>query len=341
MNLLNWLGIATVAATKQTNSNEIMVHSSFFSPTADGRALAQTEMQQESSLNADGVEETSKSLVANTLPAKWGPIGDPNRKTAPDVREGSQVAIYQVSGQNQLYWTTYGFNADTHRLETVIWGFNANPALAEDTPFSVDDYTMFKVSTHEGLVQLRTSQANGEKSSFDLMINGRDGRIDIRGSEGSILSVDDPEHTFTYTNKDGSIIGVDKKKMLLFTEDSIGVQAKESVSVLTKVFNLQCKDINIKADTAQVAIGKTKWEGDIDLKGKVTQEGDYDQEGDFNQQGSINQAGGNTFTTGIVQGLTGVKSAITDLDTHTNTGVETGRGTSGPPMPVPQPPVGG
>ncbi|MNM28177.1 hypothetical protein D3C81_386900 [compost metagenome] len=334
MNLLNWLGVATVAATKQTNSNEIMVHSKFFSPTADGRALAQTKMEQETSLNADGLEETSTSLTANTIPAVWGPIGEPNRKTAPDVREGSQVAIYQVSGQNQYYWTTYGFNADTHRLETVIWGFNANPGLSKDTPFSVDDYTMFKVSTHEGLVQLRTSQANGEKSSFDIMVNGRDGRVDIRGSEGSILSVNDPEHSFTYTNKDGSIIGVDKDVMLLYTKKSINVQAEKSVSVLTEIFNLQCKAIRVKADTAEVAIGKTKWEGDIDLTGNVTQTGDYDQEGDFNQDGT-------TFSTGIVQGWMGIKSATTDLDTMVVTGVEGGRDTSGPRLPVPQPPVGG
>lgn len=333
MNLLNWLGVGTVAATKQTNTGEIMVHMAAFSPTADGRTLAQTKMQQETSLNADGVEETSKSLTSNTLPAKWGPIGEPNRLTPPDVREGSQVSVYQVSGQNQLYWTSYGFSAETHRLETIIWGFNANPGLAKDTPFSVDDYTMFKVSTHEGLVQLRTSQANGEKSSFDIMVNGRDGRIDIRGSEGSILSVDDPEHGFTYTNKDGSIIGVDKKKMLLFTEDSIGVQAKESVSLLTKVFNLQCKDINIQADTAQVAIGKTKWEGDIDLTGNVNQTGDYDQEGNFNQEG-------NTFSMGRIQGIAGVCTATTDLDTHTTTGVRGGNDISGPPVPTPIPPIG-
>lgn len=329
MNLINWLGIGTVAATKQTSSKEIMVHMPSLFSTADGRTLAQTEHKQETSFDANGREVTSNTLVSNTVPAVWNSFGEANRLTPPDVREGSRVALYHVPGQNTLYWTTNGMNAETMRMETVIWGFSANPNLDADAPFSMDDYYMMKVSTHDGLFELRTSQANGEKTAWNLQMNGMAGRFDLRGTNESIFSMDDPESKFTYVNKEKSIFGVNKKKMLMSTEDSIGLNSKEAINILTKVFSLQCKDINIKADTAKIAIGKTDWEGDIDLVGNVKQEGNTKQTGNYDQTGNFK-------STGIVQGLTAVRTAIVDLNTHVHGGVMNGFGSTNAPTPVPQ-----
>lgn len=329
MNLINWLGVGIVAATKETNTKEILVHLPSMAPMADGRVIAQTQQMQETSLNMAGEAETSTTLTSNVIPAVWNSFGDANRLTAPDVREGSKVSIYQVGGQNQYYWTTQGFGAESHRLETIVWGFQANPGVDENTPFNLDNFYTVTLDTRNGFMAMRTAQTNGEKSGFEAKIDGMNGRIDARGSNGSIFCIDDHNDHCFYTNKAGAIFSVNKKKITLNAPDSTTINAEESINLRTKQLNVQVDgEIAIIAQKARVRIPKTEWEGDIDLKGNVDQQGNFDQVG-------------HVFSTGIVQGMSGVKSAITDLDTHITTGVRGGPDTSGPPQPVPQPPIGG
>lgn len=326
MNLINWLGVGTVAATKQTNTKEIMVHVPKNSPMADGRTVATTEEKEESAVNANGEPIKVTTLISNVRPATWNSFGEPNRLTPPDVREGSQVSLYQVSGQSTIYWTTNGFSAETHRLETVVWGFQANPTLDDNTEFNVDNFYTITADTRSGFMALRTSQSNGEKSGFEVKVDGGTGRIEMVGTNKTGMILDDFNSKFIYTNKEETLIAVDKKKVTIIAPESILLSGEQSVSILTKTFNLQATDINIKATTANVAIGTTNWEGEVNLKGKL------------NHDGSTKQTG-NTVSDGIIQGLSGVKSALNDLDSHGHIGVENGEGVSGPPLPTPQPPV--
>jgi len=329
MNLINWLGVGIVAATKETNTKEILVHLPSMAPMADGRVIAQTQQMQETSLNMAGEAETSTTLTSNVIPAVWNSFGDANRLTAPDVREGSKVSIYQVGGQNQYYWTTQGFGADSHRLETIVWGFQANPAVDENTPFNLDNFYTITLDTRNGFMAMRTAQSNNEKSGFEAKIDGMNGRVDLRGSNGNIFSFDDHQHRCFFTNEEGAIWSVSKKKIQLIAPDSFTVSAEESINLITKQLNVKVEgEIAIQAERARVRIPTTEWEGDIELKGNVDQQGNFDQVG-------------NTFTTGMIQGMSGVKTAITDLDTHTTTGVRGGNDISGTPVPVPQPPIGG
>ena len=320
MNLINWLGVGTVASTKQTNTKEIMVHMPKDSPTADGRTLAQVETKQEEAVNGNGEPIKVTTMIGNTKPAKWNSMGEPNRLTAPDVREGSQVSLYQVGGQSSIYWTTHGFSAETHRLETIVWGFQANPNTDENTEFNVENFYTITLDTRSGFFALRTSQSNGEKSGLEAKIDGMNGRFEMVGSNKSAMIMDDHNSKFTYTNKEGTVIGVDKKKLALMTNDSILLGAENKISLITKELNIEAKTINIKADEANIAIKTTNWEGNII------------QEGNINQEGNLQQTG-NTTVTGIVQGLTAVRTSRVDLDLHGHTGVRGGSDTSGPPVP--------
>lgn len=327
MNTINWLGIGIVSSTKNTDTKEIMVHQPNKSATGDGRTVTKVEQVSQTSLNAAGESETSTTMVSNVVPATWKPIGEPNRKTAPDVREGSQVMLYQASGQTKIYWTTYGLNAETFRMETIVWGFSGNPNIDEDAEFDVNDYYTVTVDTRGGFFGLRTTQANKEKSGMEFKIDGGNGRLDFRGSNGSLFSVDDFNSLLNYANKEGTQIAVDKKKALFSAADSLMLHAENSISVLTKTLAVQCKDVLVKADTAKVAIPVTDWEGMINLKGDINQQGDLNQTGDIIQIGD-------TTSSGTVTGVVEVKTALVRLNIHGHTGVENGDGISGPPMPT-------
>lgn len=326
MNLINHLGVGTVASTKNTDTGEIMVHLPSLSPMADGRIVASAQQQQQSGYNARGELETSTVLTTNVIPAVWNSFGEANRKTPPDVREGSKVAVYQVGGQNQYYWTTSGFNSETFRMETVVWGYQSNPSLDENTPFNIDNFYTVQVDTRNGVMSARSTKNNGEKAGFDVRIDGGNGRVDVGGTEGTVFSIDDAQQTFTYANKPGLVLRADKKKFGLHAPDLIALSAIEKFTLFTKLFQLEAEEIEIKAKKARIAIGETEWEGNIDLTGNIQQIGHFLQQG-------------NTLSMGVIQALTAIKTALTDLDTHLTTEVRGGNDVSGPPLPVPQPPV--
>lgn len=332
MSLLHCLGVGTVTQTKETNTDTIMVYCPFLFPTAEGRTVNNVQQVEQTSLNAKGEEVKSNNLRSNSVPAKWMNLGDNNRITSPNVREGSQVAIYNVDGGNQLYWTTHGVNAETYRLESVLYGWASNPNLAENTPFDVDNFYTAKVSTHDGIFALRTSMSNGEKSKFDVQVDGMNGRVSVGGFNKGLFVLDDVESSLTYSNKEGSVARVVKKQAFIKTEDMIGFFAAETLNIKTKV-------IQVQADLAKIDIKKTQWLGDIEHTGNTEQTGDYTQEGDFTQVGDYTQEGntirdGNSTSTGIVTGLEDVIAPPISLRFHLTTGVRGGTDTSGPPTPA-------
>ena len=331
MSLFQCLGMGTVTSTKDTNTNEIMVYVPALFPTAEGRLTTNVETVQKKSLNAAGETVTSDLMRSNAVPAIWKNMGDNNRLTSPDVREGSQVAIYHILGGNQLYWTTSGVNAETFRLETVINGWSANPNLSENTPFDVDNFYMMKVSTHEGLMAVRTSQANGEATVFDVQIDAKNGRVSVGGGNQSMFVIDDVEESLTYTNKSKSIARIEKKVATIKVDDAINLFSVEQLNIKTKTLRLQ-------AEEAFIDIKKTKWLGDVEHTGDTEQVGDYTQEGDFDQTGDYTQVGdtmreGNSTTSGVVTGVEDVIAPPISLRFHKTSGVRGGPDTSSVPVP--------
>lgn len=331
MSLLQFLGVGTVTATKESNTNEIMVYLPSLFPQAEGRASAQAEKVERVSQNAFGEEVRSTSLKSNSIPAVWKKMDDSNRISSPDVREGSTVAIYQIPGQNTYYWTLDGVNPDTFRMETVMYGWNANPHVNENGEFDVDNFYMLSMDTRNGLVQFRTSDANGEATKFDIQINTMDGTVTIGGKNHSMLNIDDVERSITYSNQDGSVLRINQKEGTLYLPDKLSIFADQ-------IFNLRTDKIFVQANEANIDIGLTKWKGTLERTGDTSQIGNWDLVGDYQQEGMYTQQGdtirtGDSTSTGIVTGLTDVRTLLVSLNLHTHGGVENGKGNTNIPNP--------
>jgi hypothetical protein len=331
MSLLQFLGVGTVTATKDTNTNEVMVYAPFLFPQAEGRLSANAERVERVSKNAAGEEVRSTALKSNSIPAVWRKMDNSNRISAPDVREGSKVSIYRIPGQNVYYWSLDGVNPDTFRMETVQYGWNANPHVGENGEFEVDNFYLLNFDTRNGLIQLRTSEANGEATTFDIQINTKTGTINFGGKNGSMLKYDDVERSFTYTNQDGSVLRVVKEEIIAHAPKSISLFTDQTV-------NLKTKTLKIQAEEAFVDIGVTKWKGRFEHTGDSTQLGDHDQVGRTSQEGNYIQEGdftqdGNQVTFGLIIGTEDVRTSTVSLNLHPHSGVEGGKDTSGPPVP--------
>jgi len=331
MSLLSPLGIGTVTATKDTDTDEIMVYVPGLFPQAEGRTVANVEQVERTSHNASGEVVTSVSLKSNSIPAVWKKMDNSNRISAPDVREGSQVSVYKASGQNQYYWTLDGVNPETFRLETVMYGWSANPNLDENTPFDVNNFYIFAMDTRSGLVQLRTTQANGEPAAFDIQINTAAGTLTI-GTNDSLTTINDPERSYTYQNSDGATFNIAKKSAALYLPENLQLFADDMIAIRTKALFLQ-------AETADIDVGLTRWKGKIERTGDTEQIGNYTQIGDYTQTGMYKHVGdvdrtGNSVSTGTVIGMTDVRTMTVSLNLHFHAGVENGRGVTTPPVPL-------
>lgn len=299
MNLLNCLGLGTVTSTKETNTDEIMVYLPGYFPQAEGRTTTGVEPKQEMVKDASGNEVSSNIMTSNAHPATWMNFSNNNRITSPDVREGSKVAIYNVTGSEKLYWSTVGVNAETFRLETVIYGYSANPNLKENTPFNVDNFYIFKVDTRDGIVTFRSSDMNEEKTRFDIQIHCKEGYISWVGDEKSILKFDDVNHSFTYTNAEGSIFNVDKKDITMYAPNNLNIRTDNQINISTSVMNIKANAIN-----GEVPI--TTWKGNFKINGTI-------------------------HTTGLIHSDTDVTSNVS-LNEHRTTGVRSGSDISAGPI---------
>lgn len=331
MSLLQFLGVGTVTATKDTDTNEIMVYCPFLFPQAEGRMVASAEQVERTSKNAYNEEVRSVTLKSNSIPATWKKMDDSNRITSPDVREGSKVAIYHIAGQNNYYWTLDGVNPDTFRMESVLYGWNANPEVSENGEFDVDNFYILAVDTRNGLFQLRTSERNGEATKFDIQINTMDGTITIGAKNHSMFNLNDVDHSFTYANEEGALFRIERKEGTLYLPDKLSVFADN-------VFNLKTKQINIEAEEANVDIKLTRWKGKVERTGDTDQIGNWDLTGNYNHIGEYKQVGdtrrtGSSFTSGYVWGMTDVRTMTVSLQVHPHIGVRGGNDLSGPPSP--------
>ncbi|ASU03813.1 putative structural protein [Erwinia phage vB_EamM_Joad] len=324
--MIQFLGTGIVAANKNTNTDQIMVYLPSKFPMADGKVEATAEQQEKQSLDAQGNTVNSKVLMSNAVPAFWKSMGDSNRLSSPDVREGSEVSIYQVTGQKKYYWTTWGMNAKTMRLETVMYGWSASPATDENITdpdkedFNIDNFYTFMISTHTGKVSFRTSQKNQEKTVFEVMIDAMAGKIMVGGKEKSYLVLDDIERSLTYTNADGSVFNINKQVLTAYTKDKINLNADKEINLLTKKLNIQCDTWQVQAKNTQFQISsswnvdcpKTTWKGDIDLTGNI------------DQKGGIK-------STEEIYSASDVRSNVS-LNNHLTTGVKSGSDKSGGPV---------
>lgn len=290
MNVIQFLGQGVVAVNKNTNTYDIMVYLPGNAPETSGGVRANNTEVTSEGVDTTGNRVRVSSLRSNTVPATWRAMGEPNRVSAPDVREGTPVMIYTVGGTDKYYWTTWGMNLVTHKLETVMWGWSANPELTKDHEFDLKNYYTMSVSTHSGEMRIRTTDKNNEATTWDINLNAMAGFLSIVGGEESILNLNDVEHSLTYINKDGSSFCIDKEDMFIKLPKSFNLEAANKIEIYTQLMRLAIKDKLI------VNCPETLWTGNI------TQVGDYNQKGSYNAEGSLTRMGSEKISGSVLAG---------------------------------------
>lgn len=214
--------IGIVAQNKKLDEDIIYVLPIEITPFVNGELDASVSKENISGLDKDGNTYTVSVNESSSVKAKWLPLGETNRRTAPDVRRGERVLLYRHSDSDLLYWGSMGMDAHLRKLETVIWSWSGTRDENADSTDPENCYSL-EVSTHNKLLTLRTSKADGEPYGYTLQLNTQYGNFVVTDDVGNYMQIDSPETKISLKNKDGTEVHLDKKDINAYAPRDINV----------------------------------------------------------------------------------------------------------------------
>jgi hypothetical protein len=260
---LRFYSLGVVAANKLPSSKVIEVTPIEDLPLIDGEITARLDSTTATGVTASGSAYNSGVSSSASISATWLSLSVSNRLTAPDVRRGESVMIYQFSNADKYYWTTVREDVALRRLETVIYGFSGS--RVENVDVTQDSMYYFEVSTHLKSITLHTSKADGEPYSYDIQLNTKDGALIIRDDVGNYIHLDSAQRRIELKNTDGSHYDMHQDNLTVtipsttkFITTDFNVEASGSCNInASKLFSVSTNTANIKASGSANIKGAT------------------------------------------------------------------------------------
>lgn len=217
--------IGRAAENKPLSSHELEIMPIEKLGYSDGEINETHTTQTAKGVDADGNTYETKVSSSNAIKATWLPIGS-NRSTAPDVRRGERVLIWQYGTVDQYYWTAMGLDDTLRRLETVVYVFSGtkDESVKKLTP---DNSYYIEVSTHTKQVTLSTSKANGEPFGYIMQLNTDQGVFTLTDDEGNYIQLDSKERVIKAANTDQCSLELNKRNLSINVPDTFTLDAKE------------------------------------------------------------------------------------------------------------------
>lgn len=267
---LRFYSMGVVAANKLRSSKVIEVTPIEHLPFVDGQLTNTGANVSAQGTDVNGAAYNTQVATAVTIQATWLPEGDSNRMTAPDVRRGEYVKLYQYADADQYYWTTSGLPAQ-RKLETIVTAYSGSSDESADLDHTNSYYK--ELSTHDGHITWHTSKANGEFTTYDIQLNTKEGYFRFQDGVGNVLIIDSTQNMLQYTNSDGSLLQVLKNTMQFTAPESIGFQTKKMTANVSEQFILNTKQSNITSTNTTIN-STTVHNGDFTENGAFAMNGD-------------------------------------------------------------------
>ena len=153
--------------------------------------------------------------------AQWTALGQSNRITPPDVRQGETVMILRVADTDEYFWITMMNEPSIRRQETVCYIFGNIPdgTVAWDK----DSSYWMEVSTHDKHIKLHTSKNDGEAAAWDLSLNTSKGILSFTDNAGNEMTLDSPNGKLTITTN--TDVEVNTQKVVVNASTSCTINA--------------------------------------------------------------------------------------------------------------------
>lgn len=285
---LRLVSIGQVAANKLRGSWDIEVTLLEKLPFIEGENTDNAEEKIQSGKGLNGAAYSAKGFATTTVRATWWPGENTNRRTAPDVRRNEIVSVFQFGDSDAYYWTTSKDGFHLRRLETVTYAWSADANNPPDPKKNNCYY--FEVSTHDGLVTFHTSKANGERTTFDMQYNTKEGLFTLTDDEGNYFHINTDRAFIELRNSRGSLIQLNGENGLIKIPKNLTLDIGGDLiqriagSVLTKAGNDVSTDAGSRVTTKAPSIVEDA--ANINMQGNISSGG-----GSFGGDGQM-QIGG-------------------------------------------------
>ncbi len=205
---LRFYGIGIVTKNKPRNTDFIMVAPIEKVSGGKGRLADVENVFEVDSVDVNGIASKEKVTGEAHIKAKWFPLSEGNRQTAPDVIEGETVRLWKYGNEDEYYWQTMYREPGIRRLETVLYCYGNLPK--GNTVWDKDSSYWEEVSTHDQHWWFKTTQSNGEAYGYDIKLDTKNSTYRINDNVGNMWLLDSPNTLIRFYNVDGTFVDLDK-----------------------------------------------------------------------------------------------------------------------------------
>lgn len=244
--------IGIVAANKELDSKEIEVVATEMFPMYGGEITDNVSNIETKGESADGTNYESKLKATVSIKATWLPMHGSNRITAPDVRRGEIVQLYQFGDVDKYYWATLKDDLHLRKLETVIWAFS-NTSKEDQKP-TYDSTYFVEVSTHKSLIHLHMSDSNGEVTTYDMQFNGKEGYVVLQDGIGNYIKLSSLDKQFHVETAEGSFVDLTGGNLHIKLSGKYTLEAPETVETTNRT---QTGNATVNGDTTTTGMHTT------------------------------------------------------------------------------------
>jgi hypothetical protein len=207
----------------------------------DGEIADRVDTMEYNGQDSLGNAVSGTSFAGQTIEATWLPDSS-NRRTAPDIRRGVRISLWQFAGNDKWYWRDMGLDPEEMRVETVVHVFSADPGapIADD----LSNCIFLEVSGHNKTITLSTSQANGEFCTYDTQYDMGNGKIVTQDNLGNSTLFDSKNTNLRMVNANGTFLELNKQDINAKAPQNINADAARDF-VVTAGNNLMLKAGNM------------------------------------------------------------------------------------------------
>lgn len=178
----------------------------------------------------------------------------------PRYEKGEKVSVMFMDDDiKSMTFLPFGWN-DLEKRQTDIAEFYV-PAKENETDELTPDnmYRVFLDSKNKKLI-IFMSNANGEKSTYALMMDGENGSVSLSDANKRTFIINTEADSLEMKNEAGSFVKVEKTKIVLDAED-IEVNAQKSFTLTTKQYKETSDSKEVKASKLEEIIDSVKRSG--------------------------------------------------------------------------------
>lgn len=262
------VSIGIAAENKKLESYDLPVAPIEMFPLVDGELMESLDETDVSGVDQSDIEYNVKIRTSSTLTATWLQLGS-NRVTAPDVRRGERLLLWQYGDSDKYYWTSMGMDDEQRRLETAIWAWSATPEIETELEITKNMYSL-ELSTHGKHITLHTTQANEEPFEYTIQLNTADGLFFITDQDGNSIQLNSAERIIKAINSDKSEITIDKTKIYAYAKDEIKARSDDHFEASSGgIMDVVC-EATMNVDVTEDINGTVGGNAIVDVGGDVT-----------------------------------------------------------------------